>query len=101
MSSVSWADVAVVPLIAILCVPPLLWSAHHPWAIVHTDAPRYLLAASQLVSGHGLESPSGISNYNGGQGDVSLSSELKASHYSSAKWRAVTRARLPYGRRFA
>jgi 4-amino-4-deoxy-L-arabinose transferase-like glycosyltransferase len=60
--------VAVVPLIAILCVPPLLWSAHHPWAIVHTDAPRYLLAASQLVSGHGLESPSGISNYNGGHG---------------------------------
>jgi 4-amino-4-deoxy-L-arabinose transferase-like glycosyltransferase len=41
---------------------------HHSWAIIHTDAPRYLLAASELVSGAGLESPAGISNYNGGHG---------------------------------
>jgi hypothetical protein len=67
-SSVGWVDLAVIPLIAILSVPPLLWFGHHPWAIIHTDAPRYLLAASELVSGVGLQSPDGISNYNGGHG---------------------------------
>jgi 4-amino-4-deoxy-L-arabinose transferase-like glycosyltransferase len=61
---------AVVPLIALLSVPTLLWFGHHPWTIIHTDAPRYLLAASELVSGGGLESPAGISNYNGGHGPV-------------------------------
>jgi 4-amino-4-deoxy-L-arabinose transferase-like glycosyltransferase len=51
-----------------LSVPPLLWFGHHPWAIIHTDASRYLFAASELVSGGGLESPDGVSNYNGGHG---------------------------------
>ena len=69
-SSVGWADLAAVPLVAILSVPTLLWFGHHPWTIIHTDAPRYLLAASELVSGGGLESPAGISNYNGGHGPV-------------------------------
>jgi hypothetical protein len=51
-----------------LSVPPLLWFGHHPWTIILTDAPRYLFAASELVSGRGLEHPNGISNYNGGHG---------------------------------
>ena len=67
-SSVEWVDLAVIPLIAILSLPALLWFGHHSLAIIHTDAPRYLLAASELVSGAGLESPNGISNYNGGHG---------------------------------
>jgi 4-amino-4-deoxy-L-arabinose transferase-like glycosyltransferase len=67
-SSVGWADLAVIPIIAILSVPPLLWFGHHPWTIIHTDAPRYLLAASELVSGVGFERTDGISKYNGGHG---------------------------------
>src|SRR3712207_9299186 len=61
---------AVVPLIALLSVPPLLWFGHHPWTIISKDTPRYLFAGSELVSGGGLESLAGISNYNGGHGPV-------------------------------
>jgi len=60
----------IFPLIAILSVPSLSWFGHLRWAIIHTDTPRYLLAASELVSGGGLQNPAGISNYNGGHGPV-------------------------------
>ena len=69
-SSVGWVDLAVIPLIAILSVPPLLWFGHHSWTVMGKDAPRYLFAGSELVSGGGLDSLAGISNYNGGHGPV-------------------------------
>jgi hypothetical protein len=37
--SVSWVDLVVIPLIAILSVPPLLWFGHHPWTVIGYDAP--------------------------------------------------------------
>ncbi|MDQ3911427.1 MAG: glycosyltransferase family 39 protein [Actinomycetota bacterium] len=70
LSSVGWVDLLVIPLIAILSVPPLLWFGDHPWTIIGYDAPRYLFAGSELVSGGGLDSLDGISNYNGGHGPV-------------------------------
>ena len=57
----------VVPLIAVLSLPPLLWFGHH-WTISGNDTARYLLAGSQLVSGGGLGKPNTISEYNGGHG---------------------------------
>ncbi len=70
-SSVGWVDLAVVPLVAILAVPTLLWFGDHPWAVLGKDAPRYLFAGSELVSGGGLDSLAGTANYNGGHGPVS------------------------------
>ena len=69
-SSASWVDLAVFPLVTILSVPPLSWFGHHPWTIIGYDAPRYLLAGSELVSGGGLDSLAGTSNFNGGHGPV-------------------------------
>ncbi len=69
-SSVGWLDLAVIPLVAMLSVPPLLWFGHHPWTVMGKDAPRYLFAGSELVSGGGFDSLAGISNYNGGHGPV-------------------------------
>ena len=69
-SPVGWVDLVVIPLIAILSVPPLLWFGHHPWAVIGYDAPRYLFAGSELVSGGGLDSLDSISNYSGGHGPV-------------------------------
>ena len=66
-SSLDWADLAVVPLIAVLSVPPLLWFGHH-WTVIHNDAARYLLAGSKLVSDPGLETRNGISHINHGPG---------------------------------
>ena len=63
-------DLAVVPLVAILAVPTLLWFGDHPWAVLGKDAPRYLFAASELVTGGGLDSLAGAANYNGGHGPV-------------------------------
>jgi hypothetical protein len=63
-------DLAVIPLIAVLSVPPLVWFGHHPWTVIGYDAPRYLFAGSELVSGGGLDSLAGISNFNGGHGPV-------------------------------
>ena len=60
----------VIPLIAILSVPPLSWFGHHPWKLIGYDASRYLFAGSELVSGGGFDSLAGISNYNGGHGPV-------------------------------
>ncbi len=69
-SSAGWVDFAVVPLVAVLAVPTLLWFGDHPWAVLGKDAPRYLFAASELVSGGGLDSLAGAANYNGGHGPV-------------------------------
>ena len=67
---VGWVDLAVVPLVAVLAVPTLLWFGDHPWSVLGKDAPRYLFAASELVSGGGLDSLAGAANYNGGHGPV-------------------------------
>jgi 4-amino-4-deoxy-L-arabinose transferase-like glycosyltransferase len=56
----------VVPLIAVSSVPPLIWFAHN-WTVTHTDAPRYLLAGSELVSGGDIKDLNGLP-YNGGHG---------------------------------
>jgi hypothetical protein len=69
-SIVGWVDLAIIPLVTVLSVPPLLWFGHHPWTVMGKDAPRYLFAGSELVSGGGLDSLAGISNYNGGHGPV-------------------------------
>ncbi|MDP9439715.1 MAG: glycosyltransferase family 39 protein [Actinomycetota bacterium] len=69
-SPFGWVDLAVVPLVAILAVPTLLWFGDHPWAVLGKDAPRYLFAASEIVSGGGLDSLAGAANYNGGHGPV-------------------------------
>jgi 4-amino-4-deoxy-L-arabinose transferase-like glycosyltransferase len=61
-------DLVVIPLIAILSVPPLLWFGYHSWTVIGYDAPRYLFAGSELVSGGGLDSLDSISNYNAGHG---------------------------------
>jgi 4-amino-4-deoxy-L-arabinose transferase-like glycosyltransferase len=68
-SSVGWADLAVVPLIAILSLPPLLWSALH-WRVIGNDAARYLFAGSELVSSRALRTLSDIWHINGGHGPV-------------------------------
>ena len=68
--SVGWVDLAVVPLVAVLSLPTLLWFGDHPWTVLGKDAPRYLFAGSELVSGGGLDSLAGVSNYNGGHGPV-------------------------------
>lgn len=63
-------DLAVVPLVAVLSLPTLLWFGDHTWTVLGKDAPRYLFAGSELVSGGGLDSLAGVSNYNGGHGPV-------------------------------
>jgi 4-amino-4-deoxy-L-arabinose transferase-like glycosyltransferase len=50
-------------------MPALLWFAHH-WTIIGNDSGRYLLAASQLISGHALDDLKSISEFNGGHGPV-------------------------------
>jgi 4-amino-4-deoxy-L-arabinose transferase-like glycosyltransferase len=62
-----WADLAVIPLILVLSVPPLLWFGRH-WTIDANDTARYLLAGSQFVSGGALDDLDTISEYNGGHG---------------------------------
>ncbi len=51
--ALSRADLAVIPLIVVLSVPPLVWFGHY-WTVIGNDAARYLLAGSQLISGQGL-----------------------------------------------
>ena len=51
----------------VLSVPALLWFAEH-WIVFDNDSGRYLLAASQLISGQALEDLNSISEYNGGHG---------------------------------
>jgi 4-amino-4-deoxy-L-arabinose transferase-like glycosyltransferase len=61
----------VIPLIAILSVPPLVWFEHH-WTVVGNDASRYLLAGSQLVLGQGLADLNGGLHINHGPGFPAL-----------------------------
>src|SRR5918998_1796366 len=65
LSSSRWADLAVVPLVVVLSVPPLVWFAHD-WT-VGKDAARYLFAGSELVLGNGLQTSDGLP-FNGGHG---------------------------------
>jgi 4-amino-4-deoxy-L-arabinose transferase-like glycosyltransferase len=62
-----WADLLVVPLLAVLSLPPLLWFGHH-WAVYGNDTGRYLLAGLQFITGETLEDLNTISDYNGGHG---------------------------------
>jgi 4-amino-4-deoxy-L-arabinose transferase-like glycosyltransferase len=64
---VDWADIIVIPITLVLSVPALLWFAHH-WTIIGNDSARYLLAASQLISGQALDDLKSISEFNGGHG---------------------------------
>ncbi len=59
----------IVPLTLILSVPALLWFADH-WTVFGDDSRRYLLAASQLISGEALEDLNRSSEFNGGHGPV-------------------------------
>jgi 4-amino-4-deoxy-L-arabinose transferase-like glycosyltransferase len=68
-SSLGWADLVVVPLALVLSVPALLWFANH-WMLLDNDSARYLLAASQLITGQALEDLNSISGFNGGHGPV-------------------------------
>lgn len=61
----------VIPLIAILSVPPLVWFEHN-WTVVGNDASRYLLAGSQLVLGQSLGDLNGGSHINHGPGFPAL-----------------------------
>src|SRR5918998_5135948 len=67
LSSSRWADLAVVPLLVVLSVPPLVWFAHD-WT-VGNDAARSLFAASELVLGQGLQTSDGLP-FNGGHGPI-------------------------------
>jgi len=66
-SSFGWADLVVVPLIAILCVPALMFFGRN-WTVVGNDSARYLLAGWQFISGQTLEGLDHLSEYNGGHG---------------------------------
>jgi 4-amino-4-deoxy-L-arabinose transferase-like glycosyltransferase len=66
-SSLGWADLVVVPLTLILSIPALLWFANH-WTLLDNDSARFLLAASQLISGQALEDLNSSSQFNGGHG---------------------------------
>ena len=66
-SRFGWADLVVIPLIAILSLPPLLWFGHN-WTVSGNDTARYLLAGSQLITGDVSENLNTISQYNGGHG---------------------------------
>ncbi|MDQ3911364.1 MAG: glycosyltransferase family 39 protein [Actinomycetota bacterium] len=68
--TVGWMDLAVVPLVAALSVPTLLWFGDQRWSVLGMDAPRYLFAGSELICGEGIDSLAGVSNYNGGHGPV-------------------------------
>jgi 4-amino-4-deoxy-L-arabinose transferase-like glycosyltransferase len=68
--AVGWMDLAVIPLVAALSAPTLLWFGDQPWTVLGMDAPRYLFAGSELASGEGIDSLAGVSNYNGGHGPV-------------------------------
>jgi 4-amino-4-deoxy-L-arabinose transferase-like glycosyltransferase len=74
-SALGWTDLAVIPLIAVLSIPPLVWFGHN-WTVIGNDAARYLLAASELVSGAGLQNLSGIPHINHGPGFPALIGSL-------------------------
>jgi Dolichyl-phosphate-mannose-protein mannosyltransferase len=57
----------VIPLVAVLSLPPLIWFSHH-WTISHNDTARYLSCGSRLITGDALEGLNTISGFNGGHG---------------------------------
>jgi 4-amino-4-deoxy-L-arabinose transferase-like glycosyltransferase len=57
----------VVPLVAVLSVPGLMFFGHN-WSVVGNDSSRYLLAGAQFVSGQTLVGLEHLSEYNGGHG---------------------------------
>ena len=66
--SLGWADLVVVPLIAVLSVPGLIFFGRN-WTVVDVgDSARYLLAGSQFISGQSFEGLAQLSEYNGGHG---------------------------------
>ena len=68
-SALGWADLVAVPLVLVFSLPALLWFAGH-WSVFGNDSGRYLLTASELVSGRALEDLHSISGFNGGHGPV-------------------------------
>jgi 4-amino-4-deoxy-L-arabinose transferase-like glycosyltransferase len=66
-SSFSWADLVVVPLIAALSVPALMFFGRN-WTVVGNDSARYLLAGWQFISGQTFQGLDHLSEYNGGHG---------------------------------
>jgi 4-amino-4-deoxy-L-arabinose transferase-like glycosyltransferase len=66
-SSLGWADLMVIPLVAVLSVPGLMFFGHN-WSVVGNDSSRYLLAGTQFVSGQTLVGLEHLSEYNGGHG---------------------------------
>jgi 4-amino-4-deoxy-L-arabinose transferase-like glycosyltransferase len=67
-SSFGWADLVVVPLVAVLSLPGLMFFAGN-WTVVDVgDSARYLLAGSQFISGQNFEGVSQLAEYNGGHG---------------------------------
>ncbi|HEX6710781.1 MAG TPA: glycosyltransferase family 39 protein, partial [Rubrobacter sp.] len=57
----------VVPLIAVLCIPALMFFGRN-WTVVGNDSARYLLAGWQFISGQTLQGLDHLSEYNGGHG---------------------------------
>ena len=57
----------LIPLLAVLSLPPLLWFGPH-WTVYGNDTGRYLLAGLQFITGETLEDLNTISEYNGGHG---------------------------------
>jgi len=57
----------VIPLVAVLSLPPLIWFSHY-WTISGNDAARYLSCGSRLITGDALEGLNTISGFNGGHG---------------------------------
>ena len=68
-SSFGWADLMVVPLIAVLSVPELMFFGRN-WTVVGNDSARYLLAGWQFISGQAFQGLVHLSEYNGGHGPV-------------------------------
>lgn len=68
-SSFGSADLVVVPLIAVLCVPALMFFGRN-WAVVGNDSARYLLAGWQFISGQSFQGLDQLSEFNGGHGPV-------------------------------
>jgi 4-amino-4-deoxy-L-arabinose transferase-like glycosyltransferase len=57
----------LIPLLAVLSLPPLLWFGPH-WTVYGNDTGRYLLAGLRFTTGESLEDLNTISEYNGGHG---------------------------------
>ena len=66
--SLGWADLVVVPLVAVLSVPGLVFFGRN-WTVVDVgDSARYLMAGSQFISGQSFEGVGQLAEYNGVHG---------------------------------